>query len=304
MKKLSVLSLATLAATLFLSLASCGGNGTAPPATTGRVTLTVTWPSSRAIPEAARSIKIVAVSLQPDKGVQVGQIVVARPDGQETSLAVLDKLPSVRVRLTATAHESVFGTGPILAQGTTEIVVPESNGIDASITLNGSDGQLVLRNVTEGEIDAPCGHFSIWAELAGSSDTPNITWTQSRGTFHIEGPNEMRFLIPYGPGPVTITAKLTSNPAITTSVTVIVDELGGIFDTDTLGRLRISRPNEGTEVHPYEFGTLTHSGNSFSGTYGEGTISGTVTGTTISGTMVFQGNPTPFTGTRLCPEFP
>lgn len=298
-------SLAPLFGLLMLGIASCGGHSNAKAVSRGRVTLTVNWPSSREIPSATRSIKIVAFSLGPDQGIQVGEVVVQRPANQPTSQVVLEDLPSVKVRLTATAHASTDGTGDVLAQGSKDVDVPENSTVPASISLQAQSEQVLeLSNVTDGEVQGPCGHFTIEAELDGDP-APPVTWTQSRGTFLVESSNSMRFLVPNGSGPVTITAKLVSDPTITASATVIVDNLIGIYDTNILGRIRFFRPNEGTEMHPWEGGTVTHSGSSFSGTFNTtGTITGTVGDTTISGTGVIGNETFTFTGTRVCPEWP
>ncbi len=142
MSKTLFASLAAVATILFMGLASCGGHedGRLATASRGRVVLTIAWPATRAIPPAARSIKIVAVSLQPDRGQQVGQVIVPRPADQATSQAVLEDLPSVKVRLTATAHTSADGTGEAIAAGSTDVNVPENNSVAANITLDSTAG--------------------------------------------------------------------------------------------------------------------------------------------------------------------
>jgi hypothetical protein len=122
-------------------LVACGGSGatTSLPQTRGRITLTVNWPTSREIPAEARSIKVVAKVLQPENGPQVGEEIVERPANQTTSQIVLDDIPSVKVRLTATAYESTNGTGEVIASGTTEVTVPENNSVTANILMTAED---------------------------------------------------------------------------------------------------------------------------------------------------------------------
>lgn len=139
---------ALLLAWLLLALAACGGSGAeSTSARRGRVKVTITWPSSRAIPAETRSIRVVAKVLEPVDGPEVANHVVARPVGQVNSQIVLDNIPSVKVRLTATAHASSDGTGASLASGSTEVRVPEANSASASILLGG-DADCVLPTIT------------------------------------------------------------------------------------------------------------------------------------------------------------
>ncbi len=135
------ISLILLLASIGLAIVSCAGSGGAGGSEgRGRVTLTVTWPTSRAIPAATRSIKVVAKVLQPENGPEVGQEIVQRPANQATSTIALEDLPSVKIRLTATAYASTDGTGTVLAQGSTDIQVPENNAVSANINLADDGG--------------------------------------------------------------------------------------------------------------------------------------------------------------------
>ncbi|MEP6754538.1 MAG: hypothetical protein ABJA67_03470 [Chthonomonadales bacterium] len=127
--------LATLAGAAALTLVpGCGGGGAA---TSGRGALIVTihWPASRAIPADTQSVNFRVQVLEPDEGLIVVQKVVARPTGQTLSQAVLDHVPSVKVRVMATAHRTTDGTGEVLASGTAEVRVTENGNVPVSITL-------------------------------------------------------------------------------------------------------------------------------------------------------------------------
>lgn len=116
----------------------CGGghdNADRVSNRSGAVTVTIRWPVTRAIPEATRSIKLSAQVMEPENGPVVKELVVPRPGGQTTSTATLEPVPSVKVRLLATAHASADGTGSVLARGSIDIQVPEDGAIPADIVM-------------------------------------------------------------------------------------------------------------------------------------------------------------------------
>jgi hypothetical protein len=175
-------SVFSLLLVLLLPTLGCGGSGTtsAEVSGRGRVTLTITWPASRAIPAATRSIKIVAKVLEPADGSQVAEQVVQRPENQPTSQVVLDDLPSVKVRITATAFESTNGTGDVLASGSTEVDVPESNSVTANIVLEAEDSpcEAPFAQVTNSETEPDTvvtGTTSANISVPGSSVSVNLT---------------------------------------------------------------------------------------------------------------------------------
>jgi hypothetical protein len=292
---------------ILLAMSSgCGGNPSASSANSGSLRLSVTWPKTRAIPANAHSIRFVVRLLQPASLEILADAVVPRSINEPTATKLITNLPSVNVRVTATAYESVIGTGTALAEGSQDVVISASATTPVNITLNGVTSRIELGNVTDGEVQAPCGHFSIFAEWADGTDgAPAVTWTVSSGEFYVEAPDQMRFLIPYS-GPATVTATLVSDPTQTASARIHVDLLSGIWSNGW----RLSYPIEGTERHEFQGGELIHSGNTFSGWYPSGsgaevvTVSGTVSNDTIQGTTTFMGNSTPFTASRMCPTWP
>ncbi len=134
---LSRRELAALAGAAALSLVQGCGSGAGGASVKGRGALTVTirWPAGRAIPAETRSIKLSVQVLEPDEGLIVSQRVVARPATETLSQAVLDHVPSVKVRVMATAHRAADGTGDLLASGAAEVRVTESGNVPVSITL-------------------------------------------------------------------------------------------------------------------------------------------------------------------------
>lgn len=127
-----------------LLVASCGGSGNiGVSAEGGRVKLVIHWPETREIPAATESLnfKVVTLIANDENEIvekeQVKEQVVQRPTGQTVSTVVLEDLPSVKVRIKATAHESTDGTGAVLASGSVDITVSEAGTVNAAITLAG-----------------------------------------------------------------------------------------------------------------------------------------------------------------------
>jgi hypothetical protein len=119
---------------------ACGGSGSsAHVASRGRVTLTISWPPSRAIPTETRSLRIVVKVLEPENGPEVADEVIQRPEGQSTTQITLEDLPSVRVRITARAFVSQDGSGEPIAEGSAEVSVTENSSVGANITLAAQD---------------------------------------------------------------------------------------------------------------------------------------------------------------------
>src|SRR5258706_7913050 len=114
-------------------LAGCGGgHQAAPPAArTGKATFVVKWPArtSRLIPIASNSIRVVLMK----NGAEVGNQLLPRPPGAETSQAVFDPLPTGNLIATATAFPNADGTGVAQATGTAGLnILP---GANTTITL-------------------------------------------------------------------------------------------------------------------------------------------------------------------------
>lgn len=140
MRRFAFLQLLLVAAVALYGLIACGGSGHTddnPTSRRGRLTLSITWPSSRAIPAETQSIRVTAKVLQPADGPEVANQVVQRPEGQSTSQIVLSDIPSVKVLISATAYASNDGTGDVIASGLKEVTVPEDNSVAANIELDG-----------------------------------------------------------------------------------------------------------------------------------------------------------------------
>lgn len=192
---IKLISLFSLISVLLVAIASCGGSGGANSsiAGQGRVTLTITWPSTRAIPTATRSIKIVAKVLEPENGPQVAEQVIQRPENQPTSQVVLDDLPSVKVLITATAHTSADGSGNVLASGSAQVQVPENNSIEANIQL---------------EAEAfPCEASFAEAMESGVSEPDLVVTGTSTASLEVEG-------LELNVSPMRITASATVSDSI------------------------------------------------------------------------------------------
>jgi hypothetical protein len=112
----------------------------------------------------------------------VGQKVVERPANAATSTIVLEDLPSVKIRLTATAYASIDGTGDVLAQGSNEIQVPEDNTVSAQITLadgGGCKDPKATAVVEVGNDDGPGDAWNIGTFTASTSSTGVRHFTNS-----------------------------------------------------------------------------------------------------------------------------
>jgi hypothetical protein len=170
-------------------VAGCGGNSPVSGARTGQVSVTIHWPSTRDIPSETRSIRVVAKAMEPIDGPEVGQVVVGRPANASTSQANLTNLPSLRVRLTATAYASTDASGVSIAEGSAEVQVPEDNTVSANITLTSTLDIDVHITPIHGE--APFGGTTQFnaqfnALVAGTADQ-SVAWEASGGTISGSG---------------------------------------------------------------------------------------------------------------------
>jgi hypothetical protein len=129
--------LATLAGATALSLVPGCGSGAGGDSVRGRgaLLLTIHWPASRAIPAETRSIRLKVLVLEPDEGLTIVEKVVARPAGETLSQTVIDRVPSVKVRVAVTAHRTTDGAGDVLASGAAEVRVTENSSTPVSVTL-------------------------------------------------------------------------------------------------------------------------------------------------------------------------
>lgn len=155
-----------------LHLASCGGSGEMNTQS-GRVRLVIHWPETRTIPSATQSLRFTVVTLitnddnQIVEKTQVKQQVVPRPSGETVSTVILEDLPSVKVRVKATAHESTDGTGATLAAGSVDLTVTQNSTVNASLELTGGtifNGSVGL--TTQASVNALAGVTEITGHMS------------------------------------------------------------------------------------------------------------------------------------------
>ncbi len=122
-----------------LLTSGCGsGHGATNNISRGSIRVSIQWPAdSKVIPPETRSIKLQAQVLEPDDGQITNEVVVDRPEGQSISNATLQDVPSVKVRVIATAHSELNAGGSLLAQGSVEVRVAENGTVPADIDLGG-----------------------------------------------------------------------------------------------------------------------------------------------------------------------
>lgn len=172
--------------------AGCGGSsGKQDLSETGRVVINIAWPATRGIPAATRSIKVVARVLQPLDGPQVGEVVVPRPVTATSSQAVLNNIPSVRIRLTATAHVATDASDAAIAIGTVEVTVVENSTVTPNIVLGPISNVDSVSMETEDFI--AIGHDSTFYVFAEDSTGQPV----------IVNPSEWVWLVVSGPATVT-----------------------------------------------------------------------------------------------------
>jgi hypothetical protein len=215
MRRFAFLQVLVMAALALYGLIACGGSGQTGEISTsgkGRLTLSITWPSSRAIPAETRSIRVTAKVLQPADGPEVANEVVQRPEGQSTTEVVLDNIPSVKVLVTASAYASNDGTGDVIASGSKEVTVPENNSVAANIELTGdepSDGcpffmaRFGSNTATSiGSIASVSGAYAAHENVFATIFNAGSAEAHSDSLFKIEAPNIS--------GPFSITLELRS----------------------------------------------------------------------------------------------
>ncbi len=176
--------------------------------------------------------------LEPANGPEVASRVVARPEGQSTSQVVLDDLPSVKVRVTATAYAQANATGAALATGFIEVNVPENSSVSAQLTLNGSGGGATIKffDVEEGEVPylALCTQGNTFqAQVLGLSN-PAVTWSasgggviESAGAPNVEAVSTMKFHTGHVAGAFSITVRSAQNPSLSATLPFFADPITG-----------------------------------------------------------------------------
>ena len=164
-----------------LQLIGCGSGAPASRSGRGAIQVTIKWDAaSRLIPADTRSIRIRAQILEPDLGEITNELIVDRPQGQPVSNATLEDVPSVKVRLLASAHSEPNAGGSILAQGSSEVRVPENGSVPAVIVLNGTPPPPLV--VT------PNRAFIMLGETVQfTASDPNVTWTSIGGSITAGG---------------------------------------------------------------------------------------------------------------------
>ncbi len=171
-------ALVALCSLTVLLAAGCGGGN---PESTGRgaIQVAIHWPAaSRVIPEDTRSIRLRAQVLEPDDGQITNEVIVDRPEGQSISNATLENVPSVKVRVIATAHSELNAGGNILAQGSVEVRVPENGSVPADIDLGGvAPAPGPQPNPTELPPFMRAGYFGTYTD-------PSIGSVEANAQFH------------------------------------------------------------------------------------------------------------------------
>jgi hypothetical protein len=174
--------------------------------------------------------------------------------------------------------------------------------------------RITINGISDDSFYVPCAVATINAAYTdGTPGLPAVSWSVSRGIFHVEADDQMAYLVPYGGGSVRITATLNSDPTKTASKTIRIDDLMGFWQSSQIGLIKIFEPLAGTETHTFSAGTsgqMTHVGASFSGSRPSGTpnelvtISGSFSLDKMSGSQTFLGNTAPFAATRQCAQWP
>lgn len=275
---------------LAILVAGCGGSPKSGTRTTGRVVLDISWPATRDIPAATRSIKVVAKVLEPLNGPQVGQVVVPRPAGGTSSQAVLTDIPSVKVRLTATAHASNDGTGGVIASGMQDIQVVENGSTNANITLAASGGgPITFTSHDPGEVPhlGFClpGHF-FRVHVEGLTNKA-VTWSVTGGGVletptgpTAQGDSSVTLHTGHSEGTFTITATSVENSTLSASQTFIVDPMTS--SNFGFGAFRGTGPKEDGSYTISGTWSVTRSGNTYAGPRIGGTPGEGITGTLVS----------------------
>lgn len=110
-------------------LCSCGGGRVA---TTGRATVSVTWPeSSRLIPLAANSVLVIL----KQNGQWVEQIILDRPAGGGTAQASFENLPVGEFQVAASAHPQAGAVGVAQANAISGALVEPDQTTNIKMTM-------------------------------------------------------------------------------------------------------------------------------------------------------------------------
>jgi hypothetical protein len=205
---------------LIITVATAFGCGGGRPSNgRGAIRVTILWPAdSRVIPPETRSIRLKAQVLEPDDGQVTNDVVVPRPEGQAVSNTTIEDVPSVKVRVIASAHSSMDGTGPILAQGSREVRVLENGNVPVDIELQGSVVTPQPLTVTPPKAFAQIGQTVTFV-----ASEANVTWTASGGSITNSGAFSSD-----SAGTFTVTATSVP-PGRTGSASVLVGDLPGFM---------------------------------------------------------------------------
>ncbi len=127
---------------ILLTLLACGGGGVVG-AKSGKVSISITWPTpSRVIPVAASSIGII---IKNSEGLTVVSTFIAKP----TTLWMSSDLPVESYTLTATAYPNLDATGVAQATGVTNFAPLESQTIPVSISMGSTVTSVSLSATTQ-----------------------------------------------------------------------------------------------------------------------------------------------------------
>ena len=133
------------AALSLIAISGCGGGGSRE--TTGRMTVTMTWPErTRLVPDAANTVKVELFDGTDERNNRIAFQVINRPfaqtDGKTTAQATFEGLPVANLLLKATAYPQDPGDAvnpSVVAQATGQTVVsiqPGDNNPPVNLTMN------------------------------------------------------------------------------------------------------------------------------------------------------------------------
>jgi hypothetical protein len=207
----------------------------------GRVAFTITWPEltadSRLVPAAARSIKFQVFSLQPVSDEVIHETVALRPaDGSTTSTIVLDPVPSIKVKIVATAHPNTDGTGIAQAAGTVEMTVEENKTASQALTMTSTitEVRVVPANPVVGSGQtltlSASGHDAQGA-LVLTSGTKWEWVSSAPGTASVQSSGLTSSAQGLRPGTTEVTARDTESGKSATVALTVSDAPGAIVIT-------------------------------------------------------------------------
>ena len=128
---------------LVLPIVGCGGSASAPSRSSGTARFTIVWPerTSRLIPEAASSIKIVLTG-----PTNTTKIIARPPSGTNTATVTIPDLEVGDYTAAATAFPNSDGTGTAQATGTIPLTIVKSQTTATSLTMGSTISSVDIRH--------------------------------------------------------------------------------------------------------------------------------------------------------------